>query len=187
MCAGCGGPLPPQKAGRPRKWCSERCRKQTMYGGTCRFCGATTNGYDGPGTASDVCKVCLYTRLAWNREKVIAAIQRWADEHGGIPPTSVDWGNASGRPDRRHLDYTPEYPSCETVREHCGSFTDAIRAAGFEPVWTCTTEPFDVIYAKALAGRSAAELAEEYGVTPAAIYLRFRNHGVPFRTLRAAA
>ncbi len=25
-CAGCGGPLPPDRGRRPRKWCSERCR-----------------------------------------------------------------------------------------------------------------------------------------------------------------
>ncbi len=26
-CARCGDPMPPQKAGRPRKWCSQQCRQ----------------------------------------------------------------------------------------------------------------------------------------------------------------
>ena len=29
-CSGCGDPLPPQKVGRPRKWCSQQCR-QSAY------------------------------------------------------------------------------------------------------------------------------------------------------------
>lgn len=29
-CRRCGAPLPPQKAGRPRQWCSQRCR-QSAY------------------------------------------------------------------------------------------------------------------------------------------------------------
>lgn len=30
LCEGCGSPLPPQKTGRPRRWCSQQCR-QTGY------------------------------------------------------------------------------------------------------------------------------------------------------------
>lgn len=30
-----------------RKWCSDRCRKQTMYGQPCVDCGRLTNGSDG--------------------------------------------------------------------------------------------------------------------------------------------
>lgn len=41
-CHGCGAKLPPLKAqGRPRKWCSERCRKAS-YGDPCVDCGAST-------------------------------------------------------------------------------------------------------------------------------------------------
>lgn len=27
LCEGCGSPLPPQKTGRPRRWCSQQCRQ----------------------------------------------------------------------------------------------------------------------------------------------------------------
>lgn len=31
-CAGCGTPLPPQSGrGRPRKWCSDKCRRHHWY------------------------------------------------------------------------------------------------------------------------------------------------------------
>lgn len=43
-CAGCGVPLASNRGpGRQRKWCSERCRKRTLYSGTCVECGAPTN------------------------------------------------------------------------------------------------------------------------------------------------
>jgi hypothetical protein len=49
-CQGCGVELPPSVyQGRKRKWCSERCRKQTMYGGACIDCGAEMNGSAGNG------------------------------------------------------------------------------------------------------------------------------------------
>jgi biotin operon repressor len=41
-CHGCGAALPPQNyVGRPRKWCSERCRKGS-YGDPCVDCGGRT-------------------------------------------------------------------------------------------------------------------------------------------------
>lgn len=63
-CRGCGATLPPKThQGRDRIWCSDRCRKQTLYGGTCIDCGAPTNGSDGRGAnASKRCNRCSSAR-----------------------------------------------------------------------------------------------------------------------------
>jgi hypothetical protein len=40
VCHGCDAQLPPTApGGRPRKWCSERCRK-SQYAGVCEACGS---------------------------------------------------------------------------------------------------------------------------------------------------
>lgn len=54
----------------------------------------------------------------WTREKVIAAIQRFAAEHGR-PPRAVDFKSS---------------PSASTVQGLFGSWTAGLRAAGFEPL-----------------------------------------------------
>lgn len=69
-CAGCGTAIEQPR----RKWCSDRCRKRTLYGGTCKLCGAVTNGYDGPGTAADICIDCHEAR---NAERNAEIIERW--------------------------------------------------------------------------------------------------------------
>lgn len=44
VCAACGKELPKSRAGgRPRKWCSERCRK-SQYDRECIDCGARIDG-----------------------------------------------------------------------------------------------------------------------------------------------
>lgn len=60
VCAGCGESLPPTKpsAGRPRKWCSDRCRKD-QYRPSCVDCGALLNGSDGLGPNRALrCRTC---------------------------------------------------------------------------------------------------------------------------------
>lgn len=92
-CAGCGTAIEQLKRGR-RKWCSHRCRKRTLYGGTCKLCGAVTNGYDGPGTAAEVCRDCRDGR---NAERNAEIVERWNEgepewyiaEEMGLRPTQV--------------------------------------------------------------------------------------------------
>jgi hypothetical protein len=76
-CQGCGktGPLT-NPHDRRRKWCSDRCRKQTLYGGTCIDCGAPTNGSDGRGPhAAERCVSCAAAingtrlRARWEPER----------------------------------------------------------------------------------------------------------------------
>lgn len=44
VCEGCGAALPPSRT-RPRKWCSDNCRKRTydrVHASRCRDCGTRT-------------------------------------------------------------------------------------------------------------------------------------------------
>lgn len=80
-CAGCGEPF----LGRGRaKWCSERCRKRTCYGGVCVDCGAPTHGSNGDGPNAPVrCHAC---DMRWNPKRLAARVEyrtaieaMWAD------------------------------------------------------------------------------------------------------------
>lgn len=57
----------------------------------------------------------------WTQERVIAAIRRWHAEHDG-PPRFSDW-QWSGT----------YWPTTQTVLKRFGGWSNAIRAAGFEP------------------------------------------------------
>lgn len=134
-CQGCSSSLPPNKApGRERKWCSDRCRKDHLYVRHCLDCGAKLNGSDGNGPNASVrCAQCApkvtgAERKVWNRESVIDAIQAWALEHGE-PPKVVDWRGAEGSVPRQ----ASKWPSANAVFRECGSWKDAMAAAGFTP------------------------------------------------------
>src|SRR3954452_2749048 len=97
-CKGCGAPLAPSRnPGNPRKWCSERCRKN-QYDLVCVACGGRASGTD-PGRMFNrdepVCITCSREHYAvWTPDAIVLAIQEWADAHGGIPPTANDWNRA---------------------------------------------------------------------------------------------
>jgi hypothetical protein len=55
----------------------------------------------------------------WSRERIVVAIECWADEYGE-PPSRRDW--------RRARD---GYPSADSVKRHFGSWRAAMAAAGF--------------------------------------------------------
>lgn len=79
-CQGCGiGLAPPKKYGRPRKWCSDRCRKQTLYSTPCVNCGTPTTG---DGSKHELCAACntlatgaRNTAARVKREQVILALR----------------------------------------------------------------------------------------------------------------
>jgi hypothetical protein len=117
----------PEFAGR--KWCSEECRKRTKYGGTCKGCGARTNGSAGPGKAADYCNHCRPgMRKRWNEDTIIQAMLNWHVNHGE-QPRSTQWMTTD---DGSH-------PTTSTVLNVFGSWNNAIRAvaarghAGFYP------------------------------------------------------
>lgn len=83
-CAGCGTEIPPSKAGRPRKWCSEKCRK-AQYSGTCERCGKPTNGYAGPGLASSRCIDCFMVEHT-QTERNAKLVELW---EAGLPSSEI--------------------------------------------------------------------------------------------------
>ena len=72
------------------------------------------------------------SRMKWTRERIIAALQAWAWEHGAAP-NATDWRQAA-----------PEYPCFATVYPLFGTWDAALAAAGLErdlrrrgsPRWT---------------------------------------------------
>jgi len=57
----------------------------------------------------------------WDRDRIVAAIRAFADEHGR-PPTSKDWKRVG-----------EDHPAWGSVVRHFGSFGAALSAAGFAP------------------------------------------------------
>ncbi len=141
-CAGCGSALAPKKptpqgGGRPRKWCSERCRKG-QYAGECIDCGAPTNGYAGPGQAAERCPSCRIKfektdfdhaakqsaqklgRNQWTNEQILAAIRRTAKN--GV--ASKDAYNIAREANRA------AFPSVPIIARRYGRWALAVQAAG---------------------------------------------------------
>lgn len=140
-CAGCDNEVPPNKApGRARKWCSERCRKRTLYSRRCIDCGAVCNT-DGSVTEPSLrCQKCngAHTR-ALTRAWVIKSMQEWARMFGA-PPSATDWNRArlkdksmTRKADRYEKTGRP-WPSAGTVQQNFGSWNAGLIAAGFLPL-----------------------------------------------------
>jgi hypothetical protein len=172
LCVGCDTPLPLEigRPGKPRKWCSERCRKQTLYAGTCERCGGKTNGSDGRAAAATVCMDCL----RWTRAGVLLAVEEWADAHGGVPPTSTDWRDAA----------SDGFPPATTVKRLFGGWNAMLLDAGFELRRDRRPETQEAIMAALAAGESTRSIADRFGVTPSAIHMRLRYRGLSMADVR---
>ena len=131
-------PAKPQTAG---VWC-ETCKESSMpnYRGECSWCGSQI--VDPPTSlpvprpqpeAAETGVVTISQPVAapteevavarqWTRELIIDAIRRWALEHGE-PPKATDWQRGANE----------ERPGYATVIKFCGTWPDAMPAAGFEP------------------------------------------------------
>jgi transposase len=110
----------------------ERERKARYYG-TCEECGAQTSYRTGG--CAELCRSCAVDeRTIWTADAIVYAIQEFADESGGIPPTATEWnftlakarGLAGPERDLR-------WPLTQTVVNRFGTWNAAIAAAGFEP------------------------------------------------------
>lgn len=147
-CQGCYVQLPPTRNGntKPRKWCSDRCRKQTLYSVPCVDCGKRLNGSDGRGPNAAIrCLACASAksgaeRKVWTRAAIVAAIREWEGIYGEIPRV-CDWNPTHARSLGRllHPAYVNEperWPRHHTVMREFGQpggWARAMRAAGFEP------------------------------------------------------
>jgi hypothetical protein len=127
------------------KWCSDHCRKQTLYSGTCEDCGGPTTGSEGRGpNAPRWCNTCAVPHRAdtirvWTHELIVERFKEWVTLYGE-PPASPDWMPATARGRlhdedraRRFEEADGYWPCGETVHRVFGSWTAATRAAGFNP------------------------------------------------------
>lgn len=102
--------------------------RRERYGGRCVDCGAKTDGSNGRRLAPKRCASCTARFLSdnryWNQDRVLAAIRRFAAEHGR-PPVATEW--LTGKHGRKG----DGYPHVPTVIREFGSWAAAIEAAGF--------------------------------------------------------
>lgn len=136
-CSGCGADLTGTHG--KRKWCSERCRRNTMYAGTCEGCGAPTNGSNGRSKAPTHCRDCApEANRIWTEETILAAMHEWYRLFGR-PPSMLDWNlalaaykklpNLSARRERFGRG---RFPTANSVLNRFGTWRAALAAAGFE-------------------------------------------------------
>lgn len=116
-----------------------RARKNS-YRGACVDCGAPTDGSNGKDNPSERCR----THAAAHGRKlgkayVIASIQEWAELFGD-PPSASDWNrslaiaqNAAWRV-TRYEDTGRPWPSAACVQYLYGTWNNAIKAAGYQPL-----------------------------------------------------
>lgn len=137
-CVVCGKHLPAGRAGgRTRVYCSEACRR-AKYRGECESCGKPTSyATNGP---HRYCRACSpLARRIWTDDAVLEAIRSYGERYGRAP-TAVDWNPSHARSgavskkrlaeiERRWKD--GRYPLTATVRSRFGSWSKAIRKAGY--------------------------------------------------------
>jgi hypothetical protein len=176
-CATCNGPLPAPRRGRPRKFCSERCRK-AQYAGTCDTCGGPTDGTTPSRGVATRCAECL----EWTPEAILEALHDWGEDHGGIPPKEAD--AHIGAPGHGRLPYWA------SVKRWFDNWNAALLAAGYEAL-RCDRRPETTaaILAAVRAGERTADIADRFGVTENAIHqrLRYRGMTIPRERERGAA
>lgn len=113
---------------------SKARKRKDGYRGRCADCGGFTTGSYGRARQSIHCAKCApkhSVKKVWNKQTVIAAIKKWADEYGE-PPRATDWNPHTPRSDPEKF-YSDFYPHVSTVQYVFGSWNEAIRAAGFKP------------------------------------------------------
>lgn len=115
--------------------------RRLRYGGWCQVCGAPTSGSSGSSKAPKLCVQHNNERnVKWPRERIVAAIQDYAERYG-YPPGARDWNPAMARRGLRD-DIAERYyadgcwPNMSTVMARFGSWNAAIAAAGFMPLQT---------------------------------------------------
>jgi DNA-binding CsgD family transcriptional regulator len=130
-----------------------------------------------------VCRRCAGGHYAiWTCEAIVCAIQEWADEHGGIPPSAREWRFAQARND-------PRVCNVNNVRKRFGTWNAAIQAAGFEPhaggpVGGCTPlteDEREECVRRYATGESSVSIAADLGCSPQIVTKWARRAGVPIR------
>ena len=168
-CKGCGAPIEqPKGRGRPRIWCSDRCRKETLYAGTCEQCGATTSGDGGKRRAPKSCIRCTRNR---NQERN-AEIFRLNEE--GAPHWYIAEQMGCSRAQvSRTLDYYRREKGKPIAMHRLGGDADARRKRR------------KLVAEMARGGYTNAEIAEMIGTSPGSVGqmvydMRRRGEDIPY-------
>lgn len=140
-CRGCGATLAPTNGrGRQRLWCSDRCRRRTLYVTPCRTCGAKV--YDGTANPPNECGGCKHERLygeqnrrirqLWRRGatapeigqelglpavNVSARIQAWREGGESIPRHTLPHRDRAERYERIAELWNAEAPTAEIAKQ----------------------------------------------------------------------
>lgn len=149
-----------------------RARKDG-YRGRCVECGTRTDGSRGAALAPSLCMACH----EWSPEDCIMAIQRWSNEHGGIPPRCEDWRNTGDG----------DHPCANTVSKRCGGWNEALLEAGYALHMDRRPETQAWVEDQIRAGVPTADIAAALGVSPKAIHNRILGRGMHVSELRSAA
>lgn len=159
-CKGCGSPLPTREnsSGRQRIWCSERCRKDHTYAGTCIDCGGPTDGTkSGKDREPERCISCqrdqnferdaeiidlweqglngkaIAERLGLRYTHVLGIVKTWRNRHGVPIELHRLGGNAEEREERRQrmLEWRREGKSNAEIAELAGFASAASVSVAF--------------------------------------------------------
>jgi transcriptional regulator with XRE-family HTH domain len=118
--------------------------RRERYRGTCKACGAKTDGSNGYKGTPDYCINCYAITpehrakiTYWTEERIIKAIRRWEKLYGE-PPAAPDWNPHNARhilgdEKRARRWETGEWPWFTSVVVRFGSWNAGIEAAGFKP------------------------------------------------------
>ena len=107
---------------------SPRTARDYLRAGVCADCGGPVI------TAADLCPSCAvhaWQGPTWAAGEVLGAMAEWTAQVGRTP-RAEEWQGRSGADTKWTLEY-PAWPSYATVRTLFGSWTAALRAAGFAP------------------------------------------------------
>lgn len=174
----------------------DRSRQRALkesYRGECMDCGAPTDGSGGPHNAAKRCNPCnrahQHDRRIWTEQTVVEAIRAFADKYGR-QPTAADFLTGphitEGQRERFYRDGT--YPFTSEVLRECGTWNEALRLAGFEPLREFSRplahDPTVIDRAAAMYrdGASLEEVAEAFGVSDTRVCQWFDKAGLQRRT-----
>ncbi len=141
---------------------SKQAARRARYAALCEFCGNPTDGSGGFKKQRRACSECI----TWPREAIIDAIRRWAEEHGGIPPTLGDW---------RHSGV--DHP-CGAAIGRRFNWNELLLEAGY--ALRCDRRPETIarIISQAQSGWSLKEIADAHGSSVSNIYQILKRRGV---------
>jgi hypothetical protein len=135
-CAGCDATLPPNRGpGRARKWCSEKCRKVTLYSSRCLDCGAVCNTDGRVAGAAVRCSACARDRARdMDRRRNVSEKtngKSWSDGEilAALRATAVDGVVTVPMYEAQRNGWRPSVP---TIVNRFGSWSAAAAAAGLD-------------------------------------------------------